>query len=49
MPSYPPNAFTLDEAHAAAATAGFERTQLGNRGRFSFNSRACQVKSREVV
>ena len=43
MPSYSPNAFTLDEAHAAAATAGFKPTQLGNRGRFSFNSRACHV------
>ena len=43
MPSYSPNAFTLDEAHAAAAAAGFKPTQLGNRGRFSFNSRACHV------
>ena len=43
MPSYSPNPFTLDEAHAAAATAGYKPTQLGNRGRFSFNSRACHV------
>ena len=43
MPSYSPNAFTLDEAHAAAAAGGFKPTQLGQRGRFSFNSRACHV------
>ena len=43
MPSYSPNAFTLDEAHTAAAAAGYKPAQLGNRGRFSFNSRACHV------
>ena len=44
MPSYSPNAFTLEEAHAAAATAaGFKPSRLGSRGRFSFNSRACHV------
>ena len=43
MPSYSPNPFTLDEAHAAAAFAGLKPTQLGNRGRFSFNSRACHL------
>ena len=29
MPSYSPNAFTLEEAHAAAASGGFKPTQLG--------------------
>ena len=43
MPSYPRNAFTLEEAHAAATAAGFKPSRLGNRGRFSFNSRACHV------
>ena len=43
MPSYAPNAFTLEEAHAAATAAGFKPSRLGNRNRFSFNSRACHV------
>ena len=43
MPSYSPNTFTLEEAHAAATAAGFKPSRLGNRGRFSFNSRACHV------
>ena len=43
MPSYSSNAFTLDKAHAAATAAGFKPSRLGNRGRFSFNSRACHV------
>ena len=43
MPSYSPHAFTLEDAHSAASAAGFSPTQLGNRGRFSFNSRACHV------
>ena len=43
MPSYPRNAFTLEEAHAAATAAGFKPSRLGNQGRFSFNSRACHV------
>ena len=43
MPSYSGNAFSLEEAHAAATTAGFKPSRLGNRGRFSFNSRACHV------
>ena len=43
MPSYSRNAFTLEEAHAAATAAGFKPSRLGNRGRFSFNSRACHV------
>ena len=43
MPSYPRNAFTLEEAHAAATAAGFKPSRLGNRGRFSFNSRACHI------
>ena len=43
MPSYSSNAFTLEEAHAAAATAVFKPARLSNLGRFSFNSRACHV------
>ena len=43
MPSYSQNTFTLEEAHAAATGAGFKPSRLGNRGRFSFNSRACHV------
>ena len=43
MPSYSSNAFTLEEAHAAATALGFNPTRLGNRDRFSFNSRACHV------
>ena len=43
MPSYSPNAFTLEEAHAAAVAAGFRPTRLNAQGRFSFNSRACHV------
>ena len=43
MPSYSLNAFTLEEAHAAATAAGFKPSRLGNRSRFSFNSRACHV------
>ena len=43
MPSYTGNAFTLEEAHAAAAASGFKPTRLGNRARFSFNSAACHV------
>ena len=43
MPSYSGNAFSLEEAHAAATTAGFKPSRLNNRNRFSFNSRACHV------
>ena len=43
MPSYSGNAFSLEEAHTAATAAGFKPSRLGNRGRFSFNSRACHV------
>ena len=43
MPSYSGNAFSLEEAHAAATTAGFKPSRLGSRGRFSFNSRACHI------
>ena len=43
MPSYSTNPFTLEEAHAAATAAGYKPSRLGNRGRFSFNSRACHV------
>ena len=43
MPSYPRNAFTLEDAHAEATARGFQPTRLGSRGRFSFNSRACHV------
>ena len=43
MPSYSPNAFTLEEAHVAATAAGFKPARLSNPGRFSFNSRACHV------
>ena len=43
MPTYSRNAFTMDEAHAAATELGYKPTRLGNRGRFSFNSRACHV------
>ena len=43
MPSYSGNAFSLEEAHAAATAAGFNPSRLGNRCRFSFNSRACHV------
>lgn len=43
MPSYSSNAFTIEEAHAAAIAAGFKPSRLGSRGRFSFNSRACHI------
>ena len=43
MPSYSPHPFTLDEAHVAATAAGFRPSRLGDRSRFSFNSRACHV------
>ena len=43
MPSYSDNAFTLEEAQAAATAAGFKPSRLGNRSRFSFNSRASHV------
>ena len=43
MPTYSRNAFTMDEAHAAATELGYKPTRLGNRNRFSFNSRACHV------
>ena len=43
MPSYSRNAFSLEEAHAAAVAGGYNPTRLGNQGRFSFNSRACHV------
>ena len=43
MPSYPRNAFTMEEAHAAAVERGYQPTRLNNRNRFSFNSRACHV------
>ena len=43
MPSYSSNAFTIEEAHAAATAAGFKPSRLGSRGRFSFNSRACHI------
>ena len=43
MPSFDRHAFTLKQAHAAASAGGFKPTQLGNRARFSFNSRSCHV------
>ena len=48
MPSYTGNAFTLEEAHAAADTAGFKPTRLGNRGPVQFQLRSLPRRRRHT-